>query len=94
MKYLLLCLSILIMGCPQPVDPSKRPYNPEGKDFCGPACDHIKKLNCQESKGSDPKDPDSCKNDCIYVMENHVDLWPECWTIITACYEIDTKCKR
>jgi hypothetical protein len=94
MKYLLLCFTILIISCPQPIDPSKRPYNPGGKEFCGPGCDHLKVLMCKEAKGSDASDPSSCRNDCTYIMDNHVDLWPECWTTITSCEEIDSKCKR
>lgn len=71
-----------------------RPVKPTDTDSCEAGCARLKELECPGHEGSDPGDPESCKNDCEYIQGNGVALSPSCWAEMKSCDELETACSR
>lgn len=86
-----LALFLLVIGCNNtPLYPSE----PPNTNLCNAGCENLKKLGCEEGKGSNQLDKDSCKNDCEYSQKiGLIDLNVKCWVEITRCEDLEIKCR-
>ena len=90
MKHLrcVLALSILVVGCPQPVTPADWPSDPktpeEGLVQCTAAKKRLDELKCDEAR----KD---FVEFCTYELGQGIPLHPQCIAKISACSDLE-KC--
>lgn len=110
MKIWILCLPLLLLGCPKPTDrdsPSPAPITPPDTDLCGSMCKHIGPkaqggLGCEEgdpvydSDRSGPPDVPNmtCEEFCRMSQDRGSFINPRCVRLVKSCSEIETARKR
>jgi hypothetical protein len=80
-----------------PDSPSPNPADVPDSELCGPMCDHLRDLGCEE--GQDYYDSDkpgevdvpnaTCEDFCLYQQENGVFVNPRCVMTVPSCDVIE-----